>query len=121
MEIVLGVLALCVSLIAIWLGSTTLRRLDNDLNAFLSNARKELSSAKASIDRQVSSMADQVNTIDKQFRVAHLEATGTKTAITSLKAEIAELQRRLEALDESIPKQYRHRTAKTDSPQQPRQ
>ncbi len=117
MELIVSFLALGISLIAMWIGSTSIRKTDGDMNSFLLNARKELGSVKSEIDKRVLSMDTRVNTLDQLLSALQTETGNANKTILNLKKEIAALRDDLGVLDESIPKQYRHPAPRTARPQ----
>lgn len=117
MELIVSFLALVISLIAMWIGSTSIRKADGDMNSFLLNARKELGSVKTEIDKQVTSMEARVNALDQLVSALRTETGNSNKTILNLKSEIAALRNDLGILDESIPKQYRHPAPRAARPQ----
>ena len=116
MEMVVSFLALGVALVAMWIGSTSMRKSDGDMTAFLLNARKELRATKTSIDTKVAGIEARVNTLDQLSTVMKTNTEKNKAAITKLQAEISGLRRDLDELDDSIPKQYRNPSARIGQP-----
>ena len=53
MELLFSLLALGISLIALWMASTAMRRSEGSVSDFIMKARKELGSAKAEIDKSI--------------------------------------------------------------------
>lgn len=113
MELIVSIMALGISLAALWMGSAAMRRSDGDMSSFILNARKELGAAKSEVDQTVSSMASRVDTLDKLVSKIQADTGKSLTSAQSLQTEIAGLRNDLALLDESIPKQYRHPTPRT--------
>lgn len=117
MELIFSIMAIGISVAALWMASTAMRRSDGDMSSFLINARKELGAARSEIDQKVSGMESRVNTLDKMVSGIQAETGKSLTSSKSLKTEISGLRKDLALLDESIPKQYRHPTPRTGRPQ----
>lgn len=73
------------------------------MTSFLLNARKELSSTKASIDKKVTGIEARVVALDKLRTVIKADSAESKVAVIKLKAEIIGLRRDFDELDDSIP------------------
>ncbi len=110
MAIIMSILALCVALVALWMGSASMRKSDGDFSSFILNARKELSAVKVEIDQTVTNISKRVDTLDQLVASVKAEAGKSSTAVSSLQTELRALRNDLDTLDESIPKQYRHPT-----------
>lgn len=117
MEIILSIMALCISLLAMWMGSASLRKSDGSVSTFILSARKELGSAKAEIDITVANMGKRVDALDQLVSGIQGEVGKSNSSVATMQSEIRALRDDLEALDGSIPKQYRHPTSRTGQQQ----
>ena len=117
MELMVSIMALGISLAALWMAGSAMKRSDGDMTSFLLNARKELGSTRSEIDQKVSAIGSRVDTLDKLVAAIQNDTGKSLTSTKSLQTEISGLRSDLALLDESIPKQYRHPTPRTGRPQ----
>ncbi len=107
MTIIISIMALFISLIAMWMASNSLKKSDGSVSSFILKARKELSEARDDVDAMVSSMGKRVDTLDQLVSVIQSDGEKSKETIADFQLQLSALRSDLEALDGSIPKQYR--------------
>jgi peptidoglycan hydrolase CwlO-like protein len=108
MAMILSVLAICIALIAIWMVSHSSKSSEGGFNAFLQSARNELNTAKTDIDKNLSDTIKRLNDLGVIIEDINENSSKSNTALSDLQNELAALRHDLEALEASIPKQYRN-------------
>ena len=115
--ILAAILALFMSMGAMWLTGGVLKKLDEQNQIFLqthiTSLRKDVKGMEAGLHKTGASIADLQN-VREGMQTRLTEHT---TQIEKLKTEIARLNKEIFVLDRSIPDRYRNRT--TVAPTQP--
>ncbi len=108
MEMFLSFVAIGISIAAIWMVSHSSKSSEGGFNAFLQSARNELNTAKSDIDKNLSETITRLNAVGEIIEEINANSSATNTNLSDLRAEVNALRHDLDALDASIPKQYRN-------------
>ena len=109
MTIIIAVLALLISLIALWLGSANLKKLDTGTKEIKSQLKTDLDAMKAEIEKKILTIGNRVDAFEAKLDGITEGQTQAKETVKGLQADIAKARKELDNLLFNLPPQFKQR------------
>ncbi len=109
MTIVVGILAMFVAFAALWLGSTAMRKAEDQYTELANAIRAELAKLRGDMNEKVNVATSRVATLEARLDKIQALDQATHDALTGVRDELVALKRDLAATQTALPPQIRAR------------
>ncbi len=107
MTIIISVLALLVSLIALWLGSANLKKLESGTKEIKDQIGADMNAMKDEIEKKVAIIARGADAFDAKLEAIREGQTKAKETAGGMQAEIDKVRKELDTLLFNLPTKYK--------------
>ncbi len=107
MTTIIAVLALLVSLIALWLGSANLKKLESGTKEIKNKIGADMAAMKDEIEKKVATIARGADAFDAKLEAIREGQTKAGETAGGLQAEIDKVRKELDALLFNLPAKYK--------------
>ena len=107
MTIVIAVLALLVSLIALWLGSANLKKMENGSKEIKKQINREMDDMKGKLDKKITAINRTVKKFDSNLEIIIEGQSKAEETAKGLQIEIDQIRSELNDLLFRLPPQFR--------------
>ncbi|MEE9318172.1 MAG: hypothetical protein V3U48_07775 [Rhodospirillales bacterium] len=107
MTIIIGALALLVSLIALWLGSANLKKMENGSKEIKKQINNEMDIMKGELDKKITAITRTVKKFDSKLEIIIEGQSKAEETAKDLQKEVDKIRRELDGLLFRLPPKYR--------------
>jgi len=107
MTIIIGTLALLVSLIALWLGSANLKKMENGSKEIKKQINNEMDIMKGELDKKITAITRTVKKFDSKLEIIIEGQSKAEETAKDLQKEVDKIRRELDGLLFRLPPKYR--------------
>ncbi|MDA1089581.1 MAG: hypothetical protein O3A85_04620 [Proteobacteria bacterium] len=108
-------MALFVALIALWLASANLKKMEAGNRELKSQLTSDIAKSKREIEKHIEGISRKVGALDGKMKGLTEGQTQTREKITNIESDVAKVGSELRELIDSIPSQYRQARGNVNS------
>ncbi|MBT6094121.1 MAG: hypothetical protein HOH04_04515 [Rhodospirillaceae bacterium] len=110
MTILIGILAMFVAFVALWLGSMAMKKSEDQFSQLAKALRGELGKMRGEVDATVATATKRINALERRIEEIQSVDGATRETLDVVRRELMSLREELNATQTALPPQYRRRT-----------
>lgn len=110
---VLALLAFCIAMVALWLTSDMIKKVESQNEKFVRAHIKTLRDEISDVEKNLVKLVKRMSSADESIAATDKRLNEHTKDIDALRARLAALSEEMETLDHSIPQRYRARVVKS--------
>ncbi|MFC1673543.1 hypothetical protein ACFL12_05245 [Pseudomonadota bacterium] len=110
---ILALLAFCIAMVALWLTSDIIKKVENQNEKFVRAHIKSLRDEIRDVEKGLAKLVKRVASADESIATTDKRLNDHTKDIDGLRSRLAALSEEMETLDHSIPQRYRTRVVKS--------
>ena len=109
MTTIIGILAMLVAFVALWLASSAMKKAEDQFTELASALRAELTALRGEVRDEIRAATARVQTLERRIEEIQNIDNGTRDALDAVRREVVALRDDLDATQGALPPQFRRR------------